>query len=255
VPSAKRERQKQGRAARQEAIRAAQQRRHRRRQTITFALLVATPIVILLATKVFGGDGGGDTAEVAATSKEAAPCPKLKDQERRTTFPAPQRNCIKTSKTYVAKVTTDVGAFTIELDNKRAPTTVNNFVVLSRYHFYDGLTFHRVVKDFVIQGGDPQGNGQGDAGYKFGDEGLDGVTYPAAAVAMANSGPNTNGSQFFIVTTDSGGKGLQPLYNRFGTITDGMDVVKKIEADPGVVGTQQPPATVHKILTIEIEEH
>jgi cyclophilin family peptidyl-prolyl cis-trans isomerase len=72
---------------------------------------------------------------------------------------------------------------------------------------------------------------------------------------MANSGPDTNGSQFFVVTTDSGGKGLQPNYTRFGTVTQGMDVVKKIEADPGVAGTATPPATIHKIVKIEIEEH
>ncbi|MBA3653032.1 MAG: peptidylprolyl isomerase [Actinobacteria bacterium] len=178
----------------------------------------------------------------------------MKNQTRRATFPAPQRKCIDKDKTYVAGVKTDAGDFSITLDSKRAPTAVNNFVVLSRYHFYDGLTFHRVVKDFVIQGGDPEGTGSGGPGYKFSDENLAGTTYPAASVAMANSGPNTNGSQFFVVTSDAGGKGLQPNYIRFGTVTEGMDVVKKIEADPGVVGTQQPPPTVHKILSITIEE-
>jgi len=221
---------------------------------VTLGIILFVFAVFLVSRALSGGDDK-KTPEVAATTGAAAPCPKLKDQARRDSFPVPQRNCIKTSKTYIAKVTTDAGAFTMELDNKRSPTTVNNFVVLARYHFYDGLTFHRVVKDFVIQGGDPKGDGSGDAGYKFGDEGLDGVTYPAASVAMANSGPNTNGSQFFVVLTDSGGKGLQPLYNRFGTVTEGMDVVKKIGAEPGVVGTDQPPATVHKILSIEIEEH
>jgi cyclophilin family peptidyl-prolyl cis-trans isomerase len=192
---------------------------------------------------------------VAATSKQAAACPQLAKQPRRSAFAAQQRNCINTKHTYAAKVTTDVGAFTIALDAKKFPTTVNNFVVLSRFHFYDGLTFHRVVKDFVIQGGDPDGTGSGGPGYKFADENLTGTTYPAGSVAMANSGPDTNGSQFFVVTTDSGGKGLQPNYTRFGTVTQGMDVVKKIEADPGVAGTPTPPATIHKIITIEIEEH
>ncbi len=220
-----------------------------------FVGIVGATVAILLVLGVFSGGGGSDdTTDVAATSKEAAPCPKITDQARRETFSASQRTCIDKKKAYTAKVTTDVGEFKMELDTKRAPATVNNFVVLSRYHFYDGLTFHRVVKDFVIQGGDPQGTGQGGPGYQFADEGLAGTTYPAASVAMANSGPDTNGSQFFVVTSDSGGKGLQPNYTRFATVIEGMDVVKKIEADAGVVGTPTPPATVHKIVKIEIEE-
>jgi cyclophilin family peptidyl-prolyl cis-trans isomerase len=253
VPSAKRERQKQGRAQRREAIQAAEKRRARQRQVVVFVGIIVLTVGLLFIAGVFSNNDSGQT-KVAATTKKAAPCPKLKDQARRPHFDAPQRKCINTGKTYAAEVTTDVGAFTITLDAKRAPTTVNNFVVLSRYHFYDGLTFHRVVKDFVIQGGDPEGTGSGGPGYKFSDESLPGTTYPAGSMAMANSGANTNGSQFFIVTSDSGGKGLPPNYTRFGTVTEGMDVVKKIEADPGVAGTQQPPATIHKIIKIAIEE-
>ena len=240
--------------ARQEALREAQRRRNRNRQIGVFVGIVALTVVVLLVLGVFNNDKGGTGTDVAATSKEAAPCPKPKDEPRRVNFTAAQRDCINTKHTYTATVTTDVGPFTIALDAKKFPTTVNNFVVLSRYHFYDGLTFHRVVKDFVIQGGDPQGSGAGGPGYKFNDENLAGTTYPAGSVAMANSGPNTNGSQFFVVTTDSGGKGLTANYTRFGTVTDGMDVVKKIEADPGVVGTATPPATIHKIVKIEIQE-
>jgi cyclophilin family peptidyl-prolyl cis-trans isomerase len=254
VPSAKRERQKAGRAARQEAIREAQRKRGRQRQVILFVGIVGFTVILLLVLGVFNNNKKDDGVDVAATTKQAAGCPKLEAQPRKDNFAAPQKDCINPSHTYTAKVTTDVGAFSILLDAKKAPTTVNNFVVLSRYHFYDGLTFHRVVKDFVIQGGDPQGTGSGGPGYSFADENLAGTTYPAASVAMANSGANTNGSQFFVVTTDSGGKGLEAKYTRFGTVTSGMDIVKKIEADPGVAGTPTPPATIHKILKIEIEE-
>ncbi len=215
-------------------------------------MLLAIPAAIfafLIARALTTGDDNGDTTDVAATTDKAADCPKKEGQARRATFEAPQRKCIDPDKSYTAKVATDVGDFTITLDSKRAPTTVNNFVVLARYHFYDGLTFHRVVKDFVIQGGDPQGNGQGGPGYKFGDEVTPDLKYPAASVAMANSGPDTNGSQFFVVTADAGGASLQPLYSRFGTVTEGMDVVKKIGEDAG-----EPPATVHKIISITIEE-
>jgi cyclophilin family peptidyl-prolyl cis-trans isomerase len=249
VPSEKRERQKAGRAARQEAIRAAQKRRAARRRLMLLAIPAAIFAFLIGRALLSGDDSGGDT-EVAATTDKAAPCPKENDQERRATFEAAQKDCIDENKTYVAKVSTDVGDFTVELDAKRAPTTVNNFVVLSRYHFYDGLTFHRVVKDFVIQGGDPAGNGQGGPGYKFADEVTPDLKYPAGSVAMANSGANTNGSQFFVVTSDGGPAAtLPPNYTRFGTVTEGMDVVKKIEADAG-----EPPTTIHKINSITIEE-
>ena len=253
MPSAKRERQKQGRAARQEAIRAAQKRRALQRRLLLLAIPAAL-FAFLIARALTSGDDSGSGTDVAATSEKAADCPKLKNQTRRTEFAAPQKKCINTKKTYSAKVETDAGNFTIALETRRAPTTVNNFVVLARYHFYDGLTFHRVVKDFVIQGGDPKGDGSGGPGYKFADEELPGTQYPAASVAMANSGPDTNGSQFFVVTTDAGGKTLEPKYSRFGTVTDGMDVVTKIGADVGAVGTAQPPPVVHKIISITIEE-
>jgi cyclophilin family peptidyl-prolyl cis-trans isomerase len=103
---------------------------------------------------------------------------------------------------------------------------VNNFVFLARNKFYDGLKFHRVVADFVIQGGDPKGDGSGGPGYKFNDEPVKGE-YTAGAVAMANSGPNTNGSQFFICTVDDSKK-LTKSYNLFGHVASGMDVVLKI---------------------------
>jgi cyclophilin family peptidyl-prolyl cis-trans isomerase len=127
---------------------------------------------------------------------------------------------------YQVVITTDRGEITMELDPSLAPNTVNNFVVQARDGFYDGLTFHRVVPDFVIQGGDPDGTGRGGPGYRFADEPVRG-DYTLGAVAMANAGPDTNGSQFFICIDDCRQK-LSPSYNLFGYVTDGIDVAKSI---------------------------
>ena len=121
---------------------------------------------------------------------------------------------------------TDKGDIVALLDASLAPTTVNNFVVQARNGFYDGLTFHRVVPGFVIQGGDPDGTGRGGPGYKFADEPVQ-APYVLGAVAMANAGPNTNGSQFFICIEDCQDK-LQPLYNLFGYVTSGVEVAQAI---------------------------
>ena len=129
---------------------------------------------------------------------------------------------IDDSKVYKATITTDRGAIVMELDPKLAPNTVNHFVALSRAGFYDGLTFHRVVPEFVIQGGDPEGSGRGGPGYKWADEPVKGE-YRLGAVAMANAGPDTNGSQFFVCIDDCSRK-LTKSYNLFGYVVDGIDV-------------------------------
>jgi peptidyl-prolyl cis-trans isomerase B (cyclophilin B) len=130
------------------------------------------------------------------------------------------------AKRYQATIETDKGTIEIALDPGRAPRSVNNFVFLAREGFYDGLTFHRVVDDFVIQGGCPEGSGAGGPGYKFADEPVQGEYVPGS-VAMANSGPDTNGSQFFICTVDGRNK-LTKSYNLFGQVTKGLDVVTSI---------------------------
>ena len=122
---------------------------------------------------------------------------------------------------------TDKGDIVALLDASLAPTTVNHFVVQARRGFYDGLTFHRVVPGFVIQGGDPEGTGSGGPGYKFADEPVR-APYVLGALAMANAGPDTNGSQFFICIDDCQDK-LQPLYNLFGNVTSGIEVAQAIE--------------------------
>src|SRR4051794_9759357 len=127
-----------------------------------------------------------------------------------------------------ATLHTNKGAIAIELFDDDAPKTVENFKKLARDGFYDGVIFHRVIPDFMIQGGDPTGTGSGGPGYKFEDEFND-HKVERGALAMANSGPNTNGSQFFIVTADSA-PWLDGKHTVFGRVVDGMDVVDKIEA-------------------------
>ena len=134
---------------------------------------------------------------------------------------------IDLSKTYTAVLDTNHGPITITLDPDRAPQTVNNFVFLAREGFYDGVIFHRVIPGFVIQGGDPTGTGTGGPGYKFRDELDKPGSYSRGTVAMANAGPNTNGSQFFIVL---GPVGLPHAYTIFGEVSDGMDAVDAIAA-------------------------
>jgi peptidyl-prolyl cis-trans isomerase B (cyclophilin B) len=125
---------------------------------------------------------------------------------------------------YRATITTDRGVIVMDLDPQLAPSSVNNFVGLARQGYYDGLTFHRVVPEFVIQGGCPEGSGRGGPGYKFADEPVQGE-YKLGAVAMANSGPDTNGSQFFICIDDCTKK-LSKDYNLFGYVIEGVDIAQ-----------------------------
>ncbi|MEY2453796.1 MAG: peptidyl-prolyl cis-trans isomerase [Acidimicrobiaceae bacterium] len=142
-------------------------------------------------------------------------------------MPQPPAMQIDEDTIYQVTIETDRGPIVMELDPKLAPNTVNHFVVLARDGFYNGLTFHRVVPDFVIQGGDPEGSGRGGPGYKWDDEPVKG-DYTLGAVAMANAGKNTNGSQFFICIDDCQRK-LDKAYNLFGYVIDGIDVAQKIQ--------------------------
>jgi cyclophilin family peptidyl-prolyl cis-trans isomerase len=146
--------------------------------------------------------------------------------------------CIDPAKTYTATMVTNKGTMTIALDPVAAPNTVNNFVVLARYHYYDGVTFHRIIPGFVIQGGDPQGTGTGGPGYKFADELPKPGRYEMGSLAMANAGPNTNGSQFFIISGPSG-MGLPPQYSLFGKVVSGIDVVLELDK-VGTPGAGKP---------------
>jgi cyclophilin family peptidyl-prolyl cis-trans isomerase len=137
---------------------------------------------------------------------------------------------------------TTEGVIVFELFDDDAPETVANFKKLASDGFYDGLTFHRVIKDFMIQGGCPAGTGTGGPGYQFDDE-INDHKIVRGALAMANAGPNTNGSQFFIVTIDAA-PWLDGKHTVFGQVTDGMDVVDRIEGVP-TVGADRPVEPIH----------
>ena len=136
--------------------------------------------------------------------------------------------CIDPAKNYTAEMVTSMGTMTIALDSASAPVTVNSFVFLSRYHYYEGIIFHRIIKGFVCQGGDPTGTGTGGPGYKFADELPKAGRYEVGSLAMANAGPNTNGSQFFLISGRQG-VGLPPQYSLFGKVVKGLEIVEAMQ--------------------------
>lgn len=273
----KRARQKANRAARIQAAEAEMRKAKSRSAAIRVgAVVVAGLAVIGLLmflnrdkgdSSVASGPGGSTTLPTTTlptstpstvdptattTTGTPLPCPAADGSSPKTqTFPSPPPMCIDPAKTYKAKVATSRGDFTITLDAAKAPTTVNNFVYLSRYHYYDGLDFHRIIPNFVIQGGDPNGDGSGGPGYVIPDELPQAVSdYVPGSVAMANRGPNTGGSQFFIWT------GPNPLpapdYALFGQVTEGYNETVLPISDTGSdSGTPSSPTT---ITTITIEE-
>ncbi len=164
-------------------------------------------------------------------------------------YSAPPAMVIDPKKHYGATVHTDQGDFVVELYADRAPKTVNNFVFLAREGFYNGVTFHRVIRDFMAQGGDPTGSGSGGPGYRFGDEFHPTLRHDGPGIlSMANAGPNTNGSQFFI--THRATPHLDNKHSVFGKVVKGMDVVLSIpDRDPA--RAKEPGA---KILSIDIRE-
>lgn len=155
---------------------------------------------------------------------------------------------IDPTKTYMATIETSAGTMTATLFASEAPQTVNNFVFLARDGFYDGVIFHRVIKGFVIQGGDPTGTGRGGPGYRFADEPVK-RSYVRGTLAMANAGPDTNGSQFFVCHADVG---LPPSYTIFGQLTDGHDVLDAIAT--ARTGAGDRPSEPVTISGVSIEE-
>lgn len=153
---------------------------------------------------------------------------------------------IQPNQTYLATLKTTAGDIIISLDTKNTPITANNFVFLAQKGFYDNTIFHRAIKGFMVQGGDPKGDGTGGPGYKFNDEPFTGE-YLRGTVAMANSGPNTNGSQFFIMHADTP---LPKNYVIFGQVTSGLDVVDKIATAPVKTGPSGEPSQPISPITI-----
>lgn len=170
--------------------------------------------------------------------------------ERTTRFDAEPPLGIDENKRYTALMSTSKGDITIALAPERAPKTVNSFVFLARNGYYDGLNFHRIIPGFVLQGGCPEGSGRGGPGYRFDDELPPPGRYEVGSLAMANAGPNTNGSQFFIISGQDGVR-LPPQYALFGQVISGLDVVAAIEA----VGTRSgTPTEDVKINSVRITE-
>ncbi len=240
------------------------------------ALLVVIGAVVLLTgngddvaddttTTVAAGDDSTTTSAAGpavelpqppagATLTDATVCPPADGSaERVQVFAGPPPDCLDPDASYTAAFSTTEGDFTAQLDAAAAPDTVNNFVVLSRYKYYDGVPFHRIVQGFVIQAGDGDGEpwGNNDLGYSIGDElPADSSAYTDYSLAMANSGPDTNGSQFFVVLPE-GGAQLGPLYSFFGQVTEGQDVVDAIGA---LGGADQNPTKVVVINSVTIGE-
>ncbi len=274
----KRERQKANRQARLEEQRKVESRDNLR-QRITTGVIIGLLVVAAVVLIWFAGRGEDTAAdntfdpeinttasteplpepvELVAPAPGAAidgptECPAEDgSSERTTSFAEAPPMCIDESATYLAEVSTSRGDFTIELDAAAAPETVNNFVVLARYGYYDGVSFHRIIPGFVVQGGDAVGSplGTGGPGYQFDDEVPDEGAYQVGSVAMANSGPNTNGSQFFVVTGDQGAA-LPPLYSLFGTVTDGLDVVTDIESTGNQAGAPTEETVIESVTVTE----
>ena len=211
---------------------------------------------------------GGTTARAATTvpetttaapvkvSSPAAPtaCPKADGSSpQKKKFGLAPGMCIDVAKTYTVTMETTKGTMTFVLNPKKAPITVNSFVTLTRYHYFDGISFHRIIRNFVIQGGDPEGTGAGSPGYSFKDELPDQGEYKVGSLAMANAGPNTNGSQFFIIT-GAQGVALPPSYALFGQLTSGEDVMKAIEQLGKADGSDGPPTEPVSMTKVTVAE-
>ena len=168
-------------------------------------------------------------------------------------YPTAPAMSIDVKKKYTATLETDKGNMVVELFADKTPKTVNNFVFLAREKFYDGTIFHRTLKGFMIQGGDPEGTGRGGPGYRFEDETFTGE-YKRGTLAMANAGPDTNGSQFFIMHADYA---LPPNYVIFGQVVEGLEVVDAIATAPTVaseMGEPSKPVTPVVVKSVDIVE-
>jgi peptidyl-prolyl cis-trans isomerase B (cyclophilin B) len=187
---------------------------------------VTRVLVVLLATIAIAACDDPGTARPATPAPQGCDNGIVTCMDQRTT---PPPTVIDPAKKYTATVHTSRGDFTITfVDPAVAPVTVNNFVYLSQNHYYDGLTFHRVVAGFVVQGGDPLGNGTGGPAYKLPNE-TNPSKWPRGTAGMASSAAGVSGSQFFITTGDAPSLATSGVYNHFGQVTSGMDVIDSIK--------------------------
>jgi peptidyl-prolyl cis-trans isomerase B (cyclophilin B) len=219
------------------------------------ALLVAVLAALTLGLTACGGSDS-KSAEATSTAPpspaQAAGCEKVAQPKPKPNAKLPKpKDKLDPGKTYVARVVTSCGEFDITLDAKRAPRTGGSFKYLADKGFYDGLTFHRIVAGFVIQGGDPAGNGTGGPGYSVVEAPPNNLSYTKGVVAMAKTQdekPGTSGSQFFVVTAEDAQ--LPPDYALLGKVTKGLDVVDKISAVPTTSDDQPSEPVVIKSVKV-----
>ncbi len=264
----KRNRKKENRRQRLDDLAKQQQRKRTRKLATRAAIFIAVVVGVALIISVSGGSDSTSTNDTTVDTTATAPvegraitgetpCPAVDGSEARAaTFENAPSNCLDASKTYTAVVTTNKGEFSIVLDQNKAPLAANSFVTLARYKYFDNTQCHRAILDFVVQCGDPTATGSGGPGYSFADELPQAGEYKLGSIAMANSGPNTNGSQFFIITGDQGIT-LPPSYTLFGEVTSGLDTtVPALNAasnpDPAANGV--PPLETITIVSVVITE-
>lgn len=258
----RRQRQKEQRAAKREAERKQESRRALFR-TIGMALLFGLAVVLIFAVGgIFGDSGEVPDAYEAFRDQETACGATQPDPEQPMTFEAPEQQTDITAESVVtATISTSCGEIVLDLNNAEAPETVNSFVFLAREGFYDGQVIHRVVPDFVFQGGDPAADGTGGPGYVIADEHPEDpdFVYEPGVVAMANRGSRSTGSQFFVVTGEDG-QFLTNNFNVLGTVTSGDEAISQIMAVPtgtasGSGEQSRPLETVYiESITIEVSD-
>lgn len=267
VGTDKRERQRANKAIKDEQVAKAETREKTTRTAIIVGgAIVAVFAVVLIANLFIGGDDDAATdtlstdtlstvqeaeGEVFAATGELVPagCPSPDGSAaQQQSFDAQPPMCLDSTVSYRALVTTNKGEITIELDQEKAPVTVNNFVFLARNQYFDDTTCHRIIPGFVVQCGDPTATGGGDPGYKFADELPEAGEYQIGSIAMANSGPDTNGSQFFIITGEQGAA-LPPQYSLFGEVSTGFDeTVVEMEAAGTQSGSPSEPVEIQSVV-------
>jgi cyclophilin family peptidyl-prolyl cis-trans isomerase len=251
VGTAKRERQKAGRQSRRVEAELAAKKSKRNRNLRNYGIYAAVIVAVVVGIIIFKGGGDDNTAATTTTvpgstvptgttvfSYGTTECPPITGAtEAKRAFTAPFKQCIDVTKTYTALIKTSKGDLTVQFDPVKAPGTVNNFVALALNKYFDGITCHRIIPGFVVQCGDPTATGTGGPGYKIADELPKAGEYKLGSLAMANSGPNTNGSQFFIISGPQG-IALDPNYSLFGQVTEGTDTtLKALDAAGSAAGT------------------
>jgi peptidyl-prolyl cis-trans isomerase B (cyclophilin B) len=254
---AKRTRQRQLQTLAQR--RAAERRRQRRTRIIAgvTAAAVALGGIGFAAIAFLGGDEEAPAASSSPSPSTPSPSSPAEPaacnarvppaaEEEKPMFDKPPTMQIDQAKDYTAVMKTSCGTIELQLFADQTPVTVNSFVFLAEQGFFDGLTFHRIIPDFVLQGGDPEGTGSGGPGYQFEDEIVKSLKFDRPGLlAMANSGPGTNGSQFFITTGQP--KHLNGMHTIFGEVTEGMDVVKEIESFGTSAGSPTETVYIEKL--------